>query len=78
MNPHTFHTLWFGYFYPSIKGNGPEAIVQTIVYFLIAVAFVPLVRKAIKREAKKLHGKLDHIIKFHPDIPDYPEGEHNT
>lgn len=69
------HTLWFGYFYPSIKGNGPEAIIQTVAYFLIAVALVPVLRKAVKHEAEKLHKKLDHIIKHHPDIPEYHEGD---
>ena len=43
------HHLWFGYFVPSLWGNGPEAIVQTVVYGLAAVLFIPPVRKFFKR-----------------------------
>lgn len=57
------HTLWFNYFWPSLQGNGPEALMQTVVYgaagFLLGVS------------SRRLHAKLDHIIKHHPDIPDF-------
>ena len=39
------YTLWFGYVWPSLKGNGPEAVVQTIVYGAIAMAVYPPLRK---------------------------------
>lgn len=80
------HALWFGYFWPSDKGNGPEALTQTVIYATIAVLLVPPVRKAIERFAKRhaesikahvsaehaaVHEKLDHIIRYHPDIPDF-------
>jgi hypothetical protein len=29
------HTLWFGYFYPSIKGNGPEAVVEIVALSIV-------------------------------------------
>jgi hypothetical protein len=78
------YTLWFGYIWPSLKGNGPEALVQTIVYAGVAVAIYPPLRDWAKREAEKfhatekadrehLHAKLDHIIKHHPDIPEFPQ-----
>jgi hypothetical protein len=77
--PHWLWSLWFGYVYPSLKGNGPEAICQTIVYGIIALIVVPPFRRFIKHEAEKLHSKLDHsirigehIVKHHPDIPPLP------
>ena len=72
---HTLYILWFGYFKPSLYGNGPEALVQTAAYAAIAVAIYPPLRKFIEREAHSgealLHEKLDHLIKHHPDIPDF-------
>jgi hypothetical protein len=76
--------LWFGYTWPSLKGNGPEALVQTIVYAGVAVILIPPVRKAIEKFAKRhvnaikahvsaehdaLHEKIDHIIKHTAAIP---------
>lgn len=74
--------LWLGYFWPSLKGNGPEALVQTILYGLIALIFVPPVRRWAERhvhalkehitaEHAKVHEKLDFVIKHHPDIPEF-------
>ncbi len=72
------HNIWYGYFWPSLRGNGPEALFQTVVYALIAVTFVPVVR----RFEKRMHAKFDraialseHIIKHHPDIPNLPKGD---
>jgi hypothetical protein len=67
------YTLWFGYVWPSLKGNGPEAVVQTIVYGGIAYIFVPPFRKWLHGEFTHVHAKIDHIIKHHPDIPTFPE-----
>ena len=67
--------LWLGYFWPSLKGNGPEALVQTVVYGAIAAVFVPFVRHFIKREFNKVHAKMDHIITSHPDIPEFDEAK---
>jgi hypothetical protein len=47
------HTLWFGYFWPSDKGNGPEALTQTVIYATIAVLLVPPIRHALERFAKR-------------------------
>ena len=52
-------SIWLNYFWSSDKGNGPEAIQQTVFYALVAVVFVPVVRKWVKAELKKVHEKLD-------------------
>jgi hypothetical protein len=77
-----WHTLWFHYLWGSLMGNGPEALAQTVVYGLIALAIIPPARRAIERFAKRhaaeLHAKLDHsialskhIIDNHPSIPPF-------
>jgi len=72
---HLLWYIWIDYFWASLKGNGPEAILQTAAYAAIAVAVYPPLRKFIQREAHSgealLHEKLDHLIKHHPDIPDF-------
>jgi hypothetical protein len=79
-------SLWDNTFWPSLNGNGPEALAQTLVYGLIAIALIPPIRRAIERftkrhvdsikahvtaEHKLVHDKLDHVIKHSKDIPDY-------
>lgn len=66
---HALYVQWFDYFWPSLKGNGPEAIVQTVVYAGVAALFIP----AVRRLEKRIHAKLDHIIRHHPDIPPFKE-----
>lgn len=80
---HWLYVMWFSYFWPSLKGNGPEAIVQTVLYGAIAYFLVPPVREYINEHMRKLHEKVDHshalmqhIIKNHPDIPDFEETSH--
>ena len=74
------HELWFGYFWPSLQGNGPEALVQTVVYGAIALVFIPPVRRFVARhveaikahvtaEHAHLHAKLDHVILHTKAIP---------
>lgn len=63
--------LWFNYVWASLKGNGPEAIVQTIVYGLIAIIFVPPVRRWFNCHMKAVHEKLDHVIFHSPEIPPF-------
>ena len=84
---HEIVYLWIEYFWSSLKGNGPEALVQTAAYGVIAAVLVPAVRHFLHREFDKvkthvsgenalIHAKMDHIIKHHPDIPDFnPKGE---
>lgn len=57
---HDLHHLWFGYFVPSLWGNGPEALFQTVLYGLIALVFVPPIRHWAERHVKAIHDKLDH------------------
>ena len=60
--------------------NLVASVVQWIIVVLIASFIYPPLRKWIENELQKLHDKLDrngllshHIIKHHPDIPDYPK-----
>jgi len=76
------YTLWYGYFWPSLKGNGPEALVQTVVYGTVAAIFVPAVRrwfndhmKALHEKLDDAHEKLDHVIKHSADIPPFERKE---
>ena len=46
------HHLWFTYFWPSLMGNGPEALVQTVAYGLIAYLFIPPFRRWINGHFK--------------------------
>jgi predicted lipoprotein len=56
---HWLYVLWFNYTWPSLKGNGPEAIVQTIVYAAAATLLIPPVRKWVVEHFKKLHARMD-------------------
>ena len=75
---HELNHIWFAYFWPSLMGNGPEALVQTVVYGLAAYLLIPPFRRWINAHFKAqheanaaLHAKLDHVIKHHPDIPKF-------
>lgn len=67
------YTLWYGYVWPSLKGNGPEAVVQTIVYGAVAYLLIPPVKGYIDDHMRQVHAKIDHIILHHPDIPPFEE-----
>jgi hypothetical protein len=89
------HWTWFHYFVPSLWGNGPEAVVQTVVYGIAAVLILPPTRhwmqrhvdsikehmsgetKALHEKMDEAHQKIDHIIKNHPDIPDFRKRDAN-
>lgn len=60
-----WHHVWYGYFVPSLWGNGPEAIFQTVLYGLIALAVVPPFRHWFERHIKSIHEKLDHQHEEH-------------
>jgi hypothetical protein len=57
-NWHWAYNLWFNYGWSSDKGNGPEALQQTVVYAVIAIVLVPAVRRFIKREFDKVHHSI--------------------
>ena len=65
---HWLYVQWFDYWWPSIKGNGPEAVVQTVAYAVIAYIFIPPFREWFQKD---LHAKIDHFIKHSPDIPPF-------
>lgn len=67
---HWLYTLWYGYVYPSLKGNGPEAAVEIGLGFAIGRYAWP----RIKRHLDFIKAQNAHIIKHHPDIPPF-EGE---
>lgn len=53
--------VWIQYFWASLKGNGPEAVVQTVAYAAIALTLVPVVRRVVRAEMKKAHAELQGI-----------------
>ena len=74
------HYMWFSYFWPSLKGNGPEAIVQTVTYAAIGYLVYPPFREWINSHFNAVHARHDdvldhlkHIIEHHPDIPELPK-----
>lgn len=77
-------SFWHDYIWPAGGSGGtPGDVFGTIEWTIIAVivgsAIYPPIRRRVeafvKRHAneanKELHEKLDHIIKHHPDIPDF-------
>lgn len=68
------HELWFGYFWPSLQGNGPEDILS----YLIIGGGVTLLGKKLLTEWREhrahTHALLNHIIVHHPDIPNEVPG----
>ena len=69
------HAQWFGYWWSSDKGNGPENIQWTLLAIAVTALLVPFVRHWIENHFSRLHAKLDHVIENHPDIPAYIEPE---
>jgi hypothetical protein len=54
---HWLNTQWFAYWWPSDKGNGPEAITELVFIGVIGSFLIPRVRRFFKRhfeEAKAL------------------------
>jgi len=70
---HEISYVWINYFWSSDKGNGPEAIQQTVIYAALAVTFIPAVRhfftnhfESVKRLAEKHHKeKMDQAQQHH-------------
>lgn len=79
---HWLSHQWFGYWWPSDKGNGPENIQWSLIAAAVVAIFVPAVRAFFKRHFESVHAKMDevhrmaaHIIEHHPDIPPLPPKE---
>ena len=83
------HNLWFGYWWPSLKGNGPEDSTSLLIVGIISAFLIPAVRRFFHRGWDRLHSKLDglgdhhretqrmlrHVIDQHPDIDPLPPKE---
>jgi hypothetical protein len=67
------HTLWFGYWYPSIKGNGPEDFLGFLLLGGGVVWLGKWVLKEWRAHKAHVHAKLDHLI-IHSDAPNEVAG----
>jgi hypothetical protein len=68
------HGVWFGYFWPSLQGNGPEDLLS---YLIIGGGVTLLGRKLLvkwREHHSHLHKKLDHIIIHSKSIPNEVPG----
>ena len=71
--------LWFGYFWPSLEGNGPEDIISMIVVGVVSVLIWRPVKRAWiahKAAVERNFIALQHIAKHHPDIPEIGPNGH--
>ena len=73
---HGLGTIWFNYFWSSDKGNGPEAIQQTVVYAAIGIYFIPKVRAWVNNHVKSLHDKMDAHHAEHIQLANDHHAEH--
>ena len=62
------YTFYFGYWWPSLKGNGPEDVTSLIVAGVLTSIFVPRVRHWWVAREEHLHAKLDHVLKQNAHI----------
>ena len=65
---HLVDYVWIDYFWSSLKGNGPEALLKSVVYAGIAMAVYPPLRKWAQRETGHIHAKLAGITHSHTAI----------
>lgn len=71
--------FWFNYAWASDKGNGPEALQQTVLYALIAVVLIPPIRHAVERFAKRHVESLKaHAENLHAETRAHAEELHAT
>ena len=68
--------VWFQYFWSSLKGNGPEALAQTVLYAAIALIFVPPVRRYVNNHVKSIHERLERHHKEAMDLARQHHREH--
>lgn len=64
--------LWFDAFWPSLRGNGPEAIIEIAVLALLGKLLWPVIKREVHAGDALLHRKLDHVIEHSKDIPPFP------
>lgn len=67
--------FWFNYWWPSIKGNGPEDVTSLIIVGIIASIVIPKMRAWWVKREQILHAKLSHVMRQqahlikHSDVP---------
>lgn len=59
--------LWFNVLWPSLRGNGPEALVEIALGVLLGRVVWP----RIKRHLDFIKAQNQHIIEHHPAIPPF-------
>jgi hypothetical protein len=73
--------FWFNYWWPSIKGNGPEDMTSLLIVGILTGIFVPRVRRWWIAREQAVHAKLDHNAKMLMHVihhsPDIPNEDHN-
>lgn len=69
---HEISYQWFTYWWLSDKGNGPEAIQQIAIGVVGAAALLPIARKVIRNDVRRVHSEMtgvDHELeKLLPDL----------
>ena len=72
------HNFWFGYWWPSVKGNGPEDITSLLIVTVIASLVIPAARRWWVAREQAVHAKLEHnakllahIIRHSDEIPNH-------
>lgn len=74
-----FPHLWFGYFWPSLQGNGPEDLISMIVVGALTAVLWPRIKRAWQAHRAAVERNfiaLQHIAKHHPDIPEIGHDGH--
>lgn len=67
------HHLWFAWFWPSIKGNGPEDLTSVAVAGVVTAIVYPRLRRWIETELDRLHAKADHTADLLHHIVDHSD-----
>ena len=55
---HEINYIWIAYFWPSLKSNGPEALIQVAAGMAVATALWPVARKVFRNEVKRAHTEM--------------------
>lgn len=76
---HWAHHLWFTWFWPSDKGNGPENIQWSVVVALaVAVLWPPVLRRIHRFVDRKADNLKAHVTAEHARIHERIDGLHAT
>lgn len=76
----TVHDFWprlgRDFWPPDNSPIGPNlvaSLLQWLVVALVATLIYPPLRRWIERELDHVHTKLDHLVKYNPNVKDLPE-----